>query len=41
MDRDLLWRSSQEAVPSGHAKKQVGGLSVSAMNKGFGGEKLR
>jgi len=26
---------------SGHAKKRVGGLSVSAMNKGFGGEKLR
>ena len=26
---------------SGHAKKRVGGLSVSAMNKGFGGEKMR
>jgi hypothetical protein len=26
---------------SGHAKKRVGGLSVSAMNKGMGGEKLR
>ena len=26
---------------SGHAKKRVGGLSVSAMNKGIGGEKLR
>ena len=26
---------------SGHAKKRVGGLSVSAMNKGFGGEKLQ
>jgi hypothetical protein len=26
---------------SGHAQKRVGGLSVSAMNKGFGGEKLR
>jgi hypothetical protein len=26
---------------SGHAKRRVGGLSVSAMNKGIGGEKLR
>jgi hypothetical protein len=26
---------------SGHAKRSVGGLSVSAMNKGIGGEKLR
>ena len=26
---------------SSHAKRRVGGLSVSAMNKGIGGEKLR
>ncbi len=26
---------------SGHAKKRIGGLNVSAMNKGFGGEHLR